>query len=212
MEEAKLHEIREQVVAEAQQASLISEHTHIDVNTKVEVSNDAAGKKIMNYAVEFNYNVEQEFSSKEDFGAGQYVVSRSQSALAMLNIVQNAFGNALKQYIQPGKKVLIQLTGSADASPIKSKIAYKEEYGVYSDELIYQQGELSTISVSKSSGITTNEQLAFLRAMGVKDYILNNLPGLKDMNCEYDTYINVSSERGAEFRRIGVKFIFVDVF
>ena len=212
MEEVKLQEIREEVVTAAKEASLISDHTHIDVKTKVEASTNADGEKIMNYTVEFNYNVEQEFSAQEDFGPGKYVISESESALAMLRIVQNAFANEFKQYIQPGKKVIMKLTGSADAAPVNKKIPYKEEYGWFIDEPVYDKDELTTVTVNSETGITSNEQLAFLRAMGVKDYVEKNISELRSMKTEYDTYINVSNERGAEYRRIGIKFIFVDAF
>ncbi len=212
MEEVKLQEIREEVVTAAKEASLISEHTHIDVRTKVEASTNADGEKIMNYAVEFNYDVEQEFSAQEDFGPGKYVIAQSQSAMAMLRIVQNAFANEFKQYIRPGKKVILQVTGSADAAPINRKIPYAEEYGAFNEALVYDKGELTTLTVSSATGITSNEQLAFLRAMGVKDYVGKNITELQSMQTEYDCYINVSNERGAEFRRIGIKFVFVDAF
>lgn len=212
MEEVKLQEIREEVVAAAQEASLISEHTHIDVKTKVENAINADGEKIVNYAVEFHYDVEQEFSAKEDFKAGKYIIEQSESAMAMLRIVQNAFENEFKQYLRPDKKVLIRVTGSADAAPVNRRIPYTEEYGAYSEELVYIKGEPNAISVSASTGINTNEQLAFLRAMGVKDYVQRHIPALKMMNTDYEVDINVSEERGTQFRRIGVKFIFIDAF
>ena len=212
MEEVMLQEIREEVVSAAKEASLISEHTHIDVKTKVEASTNADGEKIMNYTVEFNYDVEQEFSAKEDFGAGKYIISQSESAMAMLRIVKNAFTNEFKQYIKPGKKVIMQLTGSADAAPVTKKIPYGEEYGAFTEALVYDKGELTTLNVTSATGITTNEQLAFLRAMGVKDYVEHNINELQSMQTEYDCYINVSNARGAEYRRIGIKFVFVDAF
>lgn len=212
MEEVKLQEIREEVVAAAKEASLISEHTHINVKTKVEAAVNADGEKIMNYAVDFNYDVETEYSAMEDFGLGKYMLNQSESAMAMLRIVKNAFADEFKQYIQPGKKVLIQVTGSADAAPISRKIPYKEEYGVFEDELVYVQNNLTTLSVSAATGITSNEQLAFLRAMSVKQFVEQNIPELSNMQTEYDYYANVSSERGSQYRRIGVKFIFVDAF
>lgn len=212
MEEIKLQEIREEVVTAAKEASLISEHTHIDVKTKVEASTDADGKKIMNYSVDFNYDVEPEFSAQEDFGLGKYIITQSESALAMLRIIGNAFENEFKEYLAPGKKVIINVTGSADAAPIKNKIPYNEEYGAFDEELVYYKEGLTTIHLDKSTGITTNEQLALLRAMGVKNYVQKNVPMLNTMQCDYNTYLNVSNERGAEFRRIGIKFIFVDAF
>lgn len=212
MEEIKLQEIREEVVASAQEEQLISEHTHIDVKTKVEAETDADGNKIMNYMIDFNYNVEQEFSSKEDFPMGKYNIEESKAAEAMMQIIRKAFQNEFAQYIQSGKKVKMVVTGSADAAPIKSKLYYKEEYGPQNDALVTCNGQLTTLTVNAQSGITTNEQLAFLRALSVSNYTENELSELKQMQREYDYIVNVSNERGAEHRRIGIRFIFIDAF
>ena len=58
--------------------------------------------------------------------------------------------------------------------------------------------------------VTENEQLAFLRAYSVRDYLINNIEALKDMNTGYRYDINVSKDKGSEFRRITIEFNFVD--
>ena len=40
---------------------------------------------------------------------------------------------------------------------------------------------------------------AYLRAMGVKDYIEKNIPALQKMKTSYDTYIEVSENKGGEY-------------
>ena len=85
-------------------------------------------------------------------------------------------------------------------------------YGEYDNELCYKNGVLSKISVSKASGVTENEQLAFLRASGVKDYIANNITSLKDMVSDYEYNIELSDKKGGEYRRISVEFLFFDAF
>ena len=52
--------------------------------------------------------------------------------------------------------------------------------------------------------------MAYLRAMGVKDYMEKNIPALQKMKTSYDTHIEISENKGGEYRRIGVKFTFVD--
>lgn len=100
----------------------------------------------------------------------------------------------------------------ADALPINGRIAYDGVYGDFVGEPVYKNGDLSNITVTKSSGITENEQLAFLRAVGVREYIGKNLPDLKEMNTDYRHNIEVTEGKGGEFRRITVEFIFVDAF
>lgn len=212
MEEIKLQEIRQEVVNSATEENLISEHTHIDVKTKVEASTDANGDKIMNYMVDFDYNVEEEFSFKEDFPAGKYDISESKAAVAMMQIIRKAFQNEFAQYIKKGKKVKLVVTGSADAAPIRNKLPYKEEYGAQNDAIVTCNGQLKTLTVTAKTGVTTNEQLAFLRALSVHNYAETDLTELMQMRREYDYILNVSNERGAEYRRIGIRFIFIDAF
>ncbi len=212
MEEIKLQEIREEVVAEAKNENIISDHTNIAVNSKMESDYDADGNKILNYKVEFAYDVEPGFSAQEDFGPGKYHVEESGAASSMLKIVKQAFEGEFKQYLAEGKKVRVVLGGTADASQIIRTIRYDGAYGEFDQEPVYKDGQLSTVSVSTKTGINENEQLALLRAMGVKDFLEKNIEGYKNMNIDYRYDINVSKDKGSAFRRITVDFTFIDAF
>lgn len=210
MEDAILQNIKEEVLKAAYTADDISEHTQIDVSTSVVSDVDAEGKRINNYKVDFTYAVEPEFSVKEDFPAGKYLTSESPAAEAMLSIVKRAFEGDFSQYVKPGKKLVITITGSADALPIGRRLPYADQYGAFEDEPCRIDGALSTISVDAQSGITTNEQLAFIRAQGVRHYLSKNLPQLAEMNPVYNYNVEVSKEKGGAYRRISVGFLFVD--
>ena len=212
MEEMILKDIKEKVMEKAKLENKITDHTHINVNTEVINDVDANGKKILNYKVGYNYEVEQDFVAKDDFASGRYKTSESNAAMSMLKIVEEAFSNDFAQYIKPGKRIKIKVSGSADAAPIHGTIPYDGCYGEYDNELCYKNGVLSKISVSKASGVTENEQLAFLRASGVKDYIANNITSLKDMVTDYEYNIELSDKKGGEYRRISVEFLFFDAF
>ena len=71
---------------------------------------------------------------------------------------------------------------------------------------------MNNITLTKSSGITTNEQLAFARALGVKEFISQNIKGLDVMDISYDYEIEIKPNTGGKYRRINVKLIFVDAF
>lgn len=212
MEEVKLTGIRNSVVSQAMQDNLISDHTNIDVSTNIVTETDANGKQIKNYNVNFKYTVQAGFSAKEDFPAGKYQISQSNAANSMLQIVSQAFANDFAQYIKPGKKVIVKITGSADALPISGRIAYDGSFGEFHNEPYYLGNDLSTISLTKSEGIRNNEQLAFARAMAVKNYITNNIRTLESMNTDYKYSVEVSDKKGGEYRRISVQFTFVDAF
>lgn len=212
MDEIKLQEIKENIMNMAKQQKNISDHTKISVDAGIASEVDASGKKIMNYNINFSYEVEQGYSAQEDFGPGKYLTDQSGAAISMLAIMKTAFEKDFAQYVQAGKKLRVKITGMADASPINGKIAYNGVYGEFTDEPVYKDNDLSNITVTKESGVTQNDQLAFLRAVGVKEYLLQNIPAFSKMDSDYNYYIEVTKEKGSEYRRIGVAFTFVEAF
>ncbi|WP_251619772.1 WD40 repeat domain-containing protein [Odoribacter lunatus] len=212
MEELKLQELKQKVVEEAKSRNVISDHTNITVDSRIENAYDANGKKILNYKVKISYEVESGFSVQEDFGPGKYQVDESGAAKSMLALVKQAFEGDFKQYIEAGKKLSVSISGMADATPIRNRIAYNGVYGNFDNEPVYQNGQLAAISINQKDGIQRNEQLAFLRAYGVKDYLERNVEGLNTMNRNYTYSIAVAEGKGSEFRRIIAEFTFVDAF
>ncbi|MDE7180230.1 MAG: WD40 repeat domain-containing protein [Muribaculaceae bacterium] len=212
MEELKLQELRQKVVEEAKKMNVISDHTQIAVDSKVVPEYDANGNKILNYAVSVTYTVDPEFSVHEDFGPGKYHINESGAASSMLDILKQAFEGDFSQYLVPGKKMKVRLLGTADASPIVHGIPYDGSYGEFEEEPVYIDGRLQTISVNTKDGIKQNEQLAFLRALGVKDYLNRNVNKFKDMNTDYRYEVNVSKDKGSEHRRITLELTFVDAY
>lgn len=212
-EEVQLQEIKQAVVEEKKQEKLITENTQIDVKTEVLPDVDANGNKIYNYKVSYQYEViNKEFSAKEDFPSGGYNIERSNAAMSLMKIIKDAFEGDFAKYLAEGKQVKVIITGSADASPIRGRIAYNNQYGEYVDEPYYKDGNLDNITVTKTTGITSNEQLALLRAAGVKDYIEKNVTTLQNTDNQYEYHVEVAKERGGEFRKINVGFIIVDAF
>lgn len=212
MEMMKLEEIKDNIVSLAKQQNKISDHTNITVSARVVPDVDASGKKIMNYLIRFTYTVEPKFSAKEDFAAGKYKAEESAAAISMLRIVKTAFENDFAQYVKQGAKLKVNITGMADALPITGKIAYDGCYGEFFGEPVYKNNDLGNITITKADGITENEQLAFLRATGVKEYIKSNVPSLNVMDTNYVHRIQLTKGKGGEYRRINVDFIFVDAF
>lgn len=212
-EEIQLKEVKEQVIEEKKQEKLITDNTQIDVKTEVVPGVDANGNKIYNYKVGYQYEViNKAFSAKEDFPSGGYNIERSNAAMSLMKIIKNAFEGDFAKYLADGKQVKVIITGSADASPIRGRIAYNGQYGEYTDEPYYKDGNLDNITVTKASGITSNEQLALMRAAGVKNYIENNVTTLGNTQNEYEFHVEVAKERGGEFRKINVEFIIMDAF
>ena len=68
--------------------------------------------------------INKEFSAKEDFPSGGYDIERSNAAMSLMKIIKNAFEGDFSKYLSEGKQVKVIVTGSADASPIRGRIAY----------------------------------------------------------------------------------------
>ena len=132
--------------------------------------------------------------------------------MSLMKIIKNAFEGDFSKYLAEGKQVKVIITGSADASPIRGRIAYDGRYGGFMDEPYYKDGNLDNITVTKTSGITQNEQLALLRAAGVQNYIDKNVTTLNNTKNEYEYHVEVAKERGGEFRKINVEFVIMDAF
>ena len=212
-EEAQLAEIKEQVIEEKKQDKLITDNTQINVKTEVIPGVDANGKKILNYKEGYQYEViNKEFSAKEDFPSGGYNIERSNAAMSLMKIIKNAFEGDFAKYLSEGKQVKVIITGSADAAPIRGRLAYDGRYGEFVDEPYYKDGNLDNITVTKAGGIAQNEQLALMRAAGVKTYIEKNVTTLGNTKNEYEYHVEVAKERGGEFRKINVEFVIMDAF
>ncbi len=212
MEEQKLEEMRLKVVEEAKKSNVISDHTNITVDSRIEPDFDADGKKILNYHVNFSYEVDPGFTAVEDFAPGKYHADQSGAAGAMLALVKEALEGDFAQYVKDGKKLAVTLSGTADATPIVSRIPYDGTYGDIVEVPVYANGKIRPMTIHPKDLVTENEQLAFLRAFSVKDYLNKNIDSLDKMNSTYRYDINVAEGKGAEFRRITIEFNFIDAF
>lgn len=211
MEELSLEDIKNDVVNRALSENKITNHTEISVTTGVAKDVDAFGNKIYNYNVAFSYNVLPGFSGSEDFAPGKYKLEQSAAATSMAAIVKEAFAGKFAQYLKQGKKVRIKITGMADNLKIRSAIPYDGCFGEFVNEPVYGD-QLYAITVTKESGISGNDQLALVRAAGIRDFIGKNIPQLSQMDGQYEYHIQVSDAQGGAYRRISVEFTFYDAF
>lgn len=212
MEELKLKELREKVMQEARNTNVISDHTNITVNSRLVPDYDASGERVLNYVVSFSYEVEPGFSAQEDFAPGKYHVEESGAASSMLKIVKEAFEGDMQQYLTGSRRMRVNITGSADATPILRGLAYDGSYGTHIDAPVYVDGQLTALTVDPSQLIKTNPQLAYLRALGVQNFLDRKVEGYAGVNKDYRYEVNVSQDKGSEFRRINLDFTFVDAF
>lgn len=212
MDEESLMNIKEEVINLAKQEQIISDNTHIFVVAQVSNNISADGKPTFNYDINFTYEVENDFSARDDFKPGSFHTEDSGAAMSMLKIMKKAFETDFAKYVQAGKIVKFSITGTADAIPITNRIAYDGAYGNYQSEPVYKGNELTTLELTEDSGISDNYQLAFARAIGVQQYIEKKLEKFSNMKRDYDYHIDVSNKEGSQYRRISVQCSFINAF
>lgn len=209
-DEIRLKQRTKEVADKAKKSKRI-QHTAITSNAQIVRTTDASGRNIKTYKVDFEYNVDAAYSATEDFPAGKYMIEESRAATTMLEAIIMNFSDDFSKYFVEGKKLEITVTGAADASPIRSKIAYEGCYGIFEEEPYYLGGNLNNTTITPESGITQNEQLAFMRAQGVRQFIQQNMPFLlSKMDVRFVNRIELPSGEGSKFRRIKVSFSFID--
>ena len=214
MEMEALQEQTRQIMEEKKHQKVITDKTTININTEIVHDYDADGKQIYNYKLNCRYDVQEGFSLREDFGPGKYEVGESHAAVTVLESIRTALEGEMKKYVQEADAIEITVTGTADATPIVSKIIYNGKYGEYNNQPYMSMEGLSNMTIDRKTNITTNEQLAFIRAAGVKCWLENEVDILKSNSekCLFRYKTEVSRDRGSEFRRIVVEIAFKNVF
>lgn len=204
------------------EAQKVSEAIQIDVKPTVALVAAEDGGQDMNLTVNFAYATRVQdpnsgvrfnaTSKTDDYPPGAYNPSLSNACKLTLEFIKTKMETELTKYLIPGAKVTIKITGETDGSPIKSKLPYKGEFGDFTDRLVYLNGELSNISVTRETGITTNAQLAFLRTQGVEEFLRTYITPLHQTRNTYQIYAVENKEKGDEYRRISIEVIIHGAF
>ncbi len=205
----QLDEIRQQMIDSKQ----LSTSTELNVKPEIERATAADGSEEVNLKLQVAYETKKEkeeihagvSSRTDDFASGAYKAVSSKACMMACNFLKEKAENELADYFEPGGRVTIKIIGETDASKINGAIPYKGEYGEFEDELAYVNGIPSGVTITKSSGITSNGQLAFLRAKGVQDFVSNYISNLQRTQNIYQIYAIENEGIGNENRRISVE-------
>lgn len=194
----------------------ISKNVHTDVTAEVITETTDAGEEELNLRIEYKYEVRtinaSISNSTEDFPPGQYNLFNSNAARITMTMLKRSIEDQLMEYLLPGTKVTVRITGSTDATPVNGKIPYKGEYGEFEQAKYYLNGMYEQVSITKASGITSNAQLAFLRTHGVREFVETQIIPLQSTDNNFQHYAVISDKVGGAYRRISVELIIHDAF
>lgn len=197
----------------------LTENTKVDVNAEVmpEVRKDGAVE--YNMKVRYDVQVVSDFIKKmnisqatEDWPAGKYRLKDSQAALQTAGIIKTTVESKLEEYIAPGTKVTVKIIGGTDAAPFRNAVAYDGSFGEIKDAECFVNGAYSYVSISEDKGIHTNEQLAYLRTLDIKDFMKNHVGPFRAAEMRYEHFAEIAKEVGPQYRRVAVEITIHNAF
>lgn len=191
----------------------VSEQTKIEIKPSVVLQIADDGSEEMNLKLQFSYSTSVSqyafrtsvSSNTDDYPAGAYNAMLSNACMLTCNFIKKKTETELARYFIPGQKVTVKITGETDGTPIARKIDYSGEYGDFFNKMIYLNGDINGMTVTKQSGITDNGQLAFLRTQGVEEFMKTYMDTLQRTQNTYQIYAIENQEKGDQYRRISIE-------
>ncbi|MDY5969884.1 MAG: caspase family protein [Bacteroidales bacterium] len=201
--QANMREKAEEMLLALPRNRKLYDESKIEVNAEMVNDTNEQGGTELNYVITINYNCRNKQGGTDDYGSGKYLLDQSNSSLALCELTQELLMQYNDDLFIKGKDVTIEITGSTDETPIKKKIEYLGEYGDYQYEPTHFNGEDVRVSINDSIDITTNAQLAYIRAQGIRTY-LDKIPTLQKTNNSYKFITRCYADTGSTFRRSGI--------
>lgn len=192
----------------------ISSSINADVRTSIKENIVENNNKELNLHVEYFYEVvkAQIELKTDDYPAGFYTLNSSNAASLIANFIKKTLEYNLKKYLTQDRKISVIISGQTDASTVGSRLLYNGEFGDIENKLFFANGNLESINIRSNETIKNNYQLAFLRTQGLKSYIENNIPILKNTSLNFEQRAYVNENIGSQYRKIAVELIIHDAF
>ena len=74
-----------------------------------------------------------------------------------------------------------------------------------------QQGRIKNINLARNQGFTANETLAYLRSLGIKEYILSKISALSKTRNEFLHQVKLEESIGGIYRKVVMELLIEDV-
>lgn len=187
-------------------AEKLYDETFVRINSSVQEDTTEDGRPEINYVYEIAYNCHHFEGTEDDYPSAAYLWNSSNSCRAICNITRNMIQDNLSDIFAAGTRIEVTITSTTDAAEI-SHIAYRGEYGDFRYMPAIYNEENVRISVNQKEGITTNAQLAYVRAQSVRDYLDNNVSAIKNGNTEYFFTTKCFDMTGPHYRRSSLRIV-----
>lgn len=182
-----------------------------DVTIQSSLVETAENSGKLSYTFEISYNCKHIDGQTDDYPAGAYNYTESNACRAICTLTKQFVENDLRDIFVNGKKLLIKITSSTDATAV-SEVPYKGEYGDFRYFQVFYNDQPTRISVNATEGIVNNAQLAFLRGQSVKNYLETAVDNLRGTVNTYEFYTKSYEMTGSQYRRCSIEITVEDAF
>lgn len=174
----------------------------------------ADGSLHLDLLYRLSYNCRHLEGWTDDYPLGVFDVDSSNSCRAICRLTKRFVESTLKDIATAGREVDITISSSADGTEFLTKIPYDGRYGDFRYCPTTFNGERIRISVDRTSGISNNCQLAYLRTQSVKAFLEENIEALRKTrnNYRFVTQSYKDSINTHYYRRSSIELRFYDVF
>ncbi len=204
--EKKMNKQIQQMLVNLPNAEKLYDETFVRITTQVVEDTTEEGSPEINFVYNISYNCHHFEGTEDDYPSGAYLWSTSNSCRAICNLTKSMIESELSDIFTAGRMTTITITSTTDAAEIQH-IDYKGEFGdlrympaVFNDENV-------RISVDQKDGITTNAQLAYLRARSVQSFLDEQVGVLKRSQNEYRFVTRCFDMTGPHYRRSSLQIV-----
>ena len=204
--EKKMNKQIQQMLVNLPNAEKLYDETFVRITTHVVEDTTEEGSPEINFVYNISYNCHHFEGTEDDYPSGAYLWSTSNSCRAICNLTKSMIESELSDIFTAGRTTTITITSTTDAAEIQH-IDYKGEFGdlrympaVFNDENV-------RISVDQKDGITTNAQLAYLRARSVQSFLDEQVGVLKRSQNEYRFVTRCFDMTGPHYRRSSLQIV-----
>ena len=204
--EKKMNKQIQQMLVNLPNAEKLYDETFVRITTQVVEDTTEEGSPEINFVYNISYNCHHFEGTEDDYPSGAYLWSTSNSCRAICNLTKSMIESELSDIFTAGRTTTITITSTTDATEIQH-IDYKGEFGdlrympaVFNDENV-------RISVDQKDGITTNAQLAYLRARSVQSFFDEQVDVLKRSQNEYRFVTRCFDMTGPHYRRSSLQIV-----
>ncbi len=164
------------------------------------------GHAELNYRIIIDYTCRHIESTTDNYPNGAYLCEQSNASMAVCEITRMMIDELSRDAFKANKKVDIKIKASTDITEV-THLDYNGEYGDFQYIAARYNNEPVRISVNPSTGITTNAQLAFLRAQGIRENIMNHVMLLRNTDNQFNYETQSYNETGSQYRNVGIEII-----